>query len=51
MVPWSRIGQPDDVASAVTFLVSPGSEYITGQLLGVDGGSSALMAIDWSAES
>ena len=51
MVPWSRIGQPDDVAQAVTFLVSPASDYITGQLLSVDGGSSALMAIDWSAES
>jgi glucose 1-dehydrogenase/3-oxoacyl-[acyl-carrier protein] reductase len=51
MVPWGRIGQPEDVAQAVTFLVSPASDYVTGQLLGVDGGSSALMAIDWSAES
>jgi NAD(P)-dependent dehydrogenase (short-subunit alcohol dehydrogenase family) len=51
MVPWSRIGQPDDVAQAVMFLVSPASEYITGHLLSIDGGSSALMSIDSSADS
>jgi 3-oxoacyl-[acyl-carrier protein] reductase len=33
-----RIGTPDDVARAVHFLVSDDSAYITGQILGVDGG-------------
>ncbi|NBN64932.1 SDR family NAD(P)-dependent oxidoreductase [Pannonibacter tanglangensis] len=33
-----RIGDPQDVANAVLFLVSDLSRYITGQVLGVDGG-------------
>lgn len=33
-----RIGTPADVAAAVLFLASPGASYITGQVLGIDGG-------------
>ncbi len=33
-----RIGQPEDVANAVLFFASDVSAYITGQVLGVDGG-------------
>jgi 3-oxoacyl-[acyl-carrier protein] reductase len=33
-----RIGSPQDVAQAVLFLASDSSEYVTGQILGVDGG-------------
>lgn len=33
-----RIGSPDDVANAVLFFASDLSSYITGQVLGVDGG-------------
>lgn len=33
-----RIGQPDDIANAILFLASDLSAYITGQVLGVDGG-------------
>ena len=36
-----RLGEPEDVANAVAFLVSTQSDYITGQVLCVDGGSSA----------
>lgn len=38
--PTKSIGQPDDVAGIVTFLVSPGSKFITGQTIYVDGGKS-----------
>ncbi len=37
-IPLGRIGQPDDVASVVRFLAGPGADYITGQVLVVDGG-------------
>jgi 3-oxoacyl-[acyl-carrier protein] reductase len=33
-----RIGEPDDIANAVVFLASPGSGWITAQMLTVDGG-------------
>jgi 3-oxoacyl-[acyl-carrier protein] reductase len=37
-IPLGRIGLPDDVAAAVAFLASPAANYITGQILHVDGG-------------
>ena len=36
--PLCRMGTPEDVASAVLFLVSEEASFITGQILGVDGG-------------
>ncbi len=37
-VPLGRIGKPEDVAETVWFLASGGADYITGQVLNVDGG-------------
>ncbi len=37
-IPVGRPGKPEDVAEAVAFLVSPAAEYITGQVLHVNGG-------------
>jgi 3-oxoacyl-[acyl-carrier protein] reductase len=37
-LPVRRIGTPDDVASAVSFLVSDEASYITGHVINVDGG-------------
>lgn len=36
--PLCRMGTPAEVAAAVTFLASPAAHFITGQILGVDGG-------------
>jgi 3-oxoacyl-[acyl-carrier protein] reductase len=38
LIPLSRFGEPEDVAGAVAFLVSPAARYITGNVLSVDGG-------------
>ena len=37
-IPLHRLGQPEDVAGVVAFLCSPAANYITGQILTVDGG-------------
>jgi len=37
-VPLGRFGRPEDVAECVRFLVSPKANYITGEVLTVDGG-------------
>jgi len=44
MHPLGRIGEPDDVAAAIDWLLSPESAWITGQALGVDGGLATVKA-------
>ncbi len=36
--PLGRLGTPKDVVGAVLFLLSPGAQFITGQVLVIDGG-------------
>jgi len=40
-IPWGRIGHPQDIANAALFLASPLAEFITGEVLAVNGGSAA----------
>ena len=37
-IPAGRIGQPEDIARAALFLADPAASYITGQVLGINGG-------------
>jgi len=42
MHPLGRIGMPEDIASAVHWLLGPDSAWVTGQVIGVDGGLAGL---------
>ena len=37
-IPLGRLGKPQDIANAITFLCSEESEYITGSVMHVNGG-------------
>jgi 3-oxoacyl-[acyl-carrier protein] reductase len=41
MVPWGRMGSSEDVANVVLLASDPGADYMTGQVIPVDGGLSA----------
>ncbi len=41
-IPMNRLAEPAEVAEMIAFLVSPASAYLTGQILTVDGGASAV---------
>ena len=42
--PLQRVGEPQDIASAVEFLLGAGSDWMTGQILAIDGGMGSLRA-------
>jgi NAD(P)-dependent dehydrogenase (short-subunit alcohol dehydrogenase family) len=40
--PLQRVGEPQDIAAAVEFLLGAGSDWMTGQILAIDGGMGSL---------
>ena len=41
-----RLGKPQDIAALAAFLISEQSDWMTGQVIGVDGGRSRLRTKD-----
>lgn len=42
MHPLGRLGEPDDVAGLMAWLLDPANNWVTGQVIGIDGGRSQL---------
>jgi len=51
LVPSGRIGHPKDIGPAVAFLASGAADFVTGQILYVDGGTTARMGLWWEEVS
>jgi NAD(P)-dependent dehydrogenase (short-subunit alcohol dehydrogenase family) len=44
MHPLGRVGEPDDVAACVAWLLDPATTWVTGQIIGIDGGLGRVRA-------
>jgi NAD(P)-dependent dehydrogenase (short-subunit alcohol dehydrogenase family) len=43
--PLGRVGRPEDITALVTFLLAPGSSYLTGLTIPLDGGLTSTMSV------
>jgi 3-oxoacyl-[acyl-carrier protein] reductase len=44
-IPVGRVGRPEDIAAAVAYLVDAGADYMTGQILVLDGGGHSAFPV------
>jgi NAD(P)-dependent dehydrogenase (short-subunit alcohol dehydrogenase family) len=47
LVPWGRVGLPEDIGYLAVYLMSDASEFMTGHILTIDGALTAKMPIDY----
>jgi NAD(P)-dependent dehydrogenase (short-subunit alcohol dehydrogenase family) len=50
MNPTLTVGKPADIARAVLWLADPENAYVTGSVIVVDGGQTAMLPLPWPAE-
>jgi NAD(P)-dependent dehydrogenase (short-subunit alcohol dehydrogenase family) len=48
--PSRRVGEPVDIARAAIWLADPANGYVTGSVVVVDGGQTAMLPLPWSPE-
>jgi NAD(P)-dependent dehydrogenase (short-subunit alcohol dehydrogenase family) len=48
IIPLNRLGRPRDIAGMVKFLIGPDANWVTGQVISVDGGQTLVRAFDAS---
>ena len=46
MVPWGRVGLPEEVGYLAAYLVSDLSEFMTGEIIHIDGGLTSAMNLN-----
>ena len=46
LIPYGRVGEPEDIAKAAVWLASDDSDYVTGSVLYVDGGMTLYPGFD-----
>ena len=48
MHPLARIGEPQDIASGILWLLDPANDWVTGQIIGIDGGLGRVRSNRWA---